>query len=103
MEKDKINLEDEKNDDIFIQYYFSSDSMALKKMIFEIPVDSVSIIINYVENNYEQKKLLPEYTTLSIKHPKDSITIGLSFSKQVINNEKTHVFSVPEQYENCNK
>ena len=103
IEKDKINLEDEKNDDIFIKYYFSADSMALKKMVFEIPVDSVSIAINYVETGIEQNRLVPEYTTLRICHPKDTITVGLSFSKQSVNNKKTHAFSVPSQYENCNK
>jgi hypothetical protein len=103
IEKDKIDLEDEKNDDIFIKYYFSSNEMALKKMIFEIPVDSVSITVNYVETGLDDDKMVPEYTTLSIVHPKDSITIGLSYSKQEINNSKTHVFSVPDQYENCNQ
>lgn len=103
IEKDKIDLEDEKNDDIFIQYYFTADSMDLKKMMIEIPVDSVSILINYVETEMEENKRVPEYTTLSIKHPKDSAVIGLSFSRQSVNNRRDHVFSVPDNYENCNK
>ncbi|MFK8039607.1 MAG: DUF4292 domain-containing protein [Crocinitomicaceae bacterium] len=103
IEKDKIDLENEKNDDIFIKYFFSSDSLALKKMIFEIPIDSVSIAINYVESSIEDNILIPEYTTVNIKYPKDTITIGLSYSKHAINNPKKHIFSVPNHYENCNK
>lgn len=103
IEKDKINLEDEKNDDIFIMYYFSSEDMSLKKMQFDIPVDTVSIAIHYVETSVVENQLVPEYTTLSVNHPKDSIVIGLNFSKQDVNNSRSHVFSVPDQYENCNK
>lgn len=103
IEKDKMDLANEKNDDIFIKYFFSADSLALKKMIFEMPLDSVSIAINYVESTFKENQLVPEYTTVNIKHPKDTITIGLSYSKQTINNPKKHIFSVPDHYENCNK
>jgi len=103
IEKDKMDLENEKNDDIFIKYYFSPDSLTLRRMIFEIPIDSVSITINYVELEKEQNIKVPKYTTVNIIHPKDTITIGLSYSKQGINNPKSHFFSVPSQYENCNK
>ncbi len=103
IEKDKIDLENEKNDDIFIKYYFSGDSLALRKMIFEIPIDSVSITINYVELEQEENTTVPNYTTVNIIHPKDSITIGLSYSKQSVNARKRQVFSVPAHYENCNK
>lgn len=103
IEKEKMNLENEKNDDIFIKYYFSSDSLVLKKTVFEVPVDSVSITINYVESILENNFLVPEYTTLIIKHPKDSINIGLSYGKQIVNKPKKQFFSVPSHYENCNK
>lgn len=102
IEKDKIDLENEKNDDIFIKYFFSADSLALKKMIFEIPLDTVSITINYVESSFKENQRIPEYTTVNIEHLKDTISIGLSYSKHTINNPKKHIFSVPSHYENCN-
>ena len=103
IEKDKIDLDNEKNDDIFIKYYFNPETLSLRRMIFEIPVDSVSITINYVELEKEENFEIPKYTTVSIVHPKDTIAIGLSYSKQSVNHRKSHVFSVPGHYENCNK
>lgn len=102
IEKDKINLEDAKNDDIFMQYYFSPDSLELVKQVIEIPMDTVSITVNYVEKIRKDNELVPEYTTLIIQHPKETIKIGLSYNKQAINKRKSHVFSVPDRYENCN-
>ena len=103
IEKDKINLDDDKNDDIFMRYYFSADSLELVKQIIEIPFDTVSISINYVEKTIEDDRVVPEYTTLVINHPKDTIKIGLSYNKQSIDRRKNHVFNIPQQYENCNQ
>jgi len=102
LEKDKINLENEKNDVIYLKYYFSPDSLALVKQIIEIPVDSFSVTINFVEKIKEDGRDVPEYTTVVIDHPKETIKVGISYNKQIINKRKAHVFSVPEQYENCN-
>ena len=103
IEKEKINVDNDKLDDIFIKYYFSASSLALKKIIFEVPSDSVSISINYVESIQESTFNVPEYTTLTIAMPSDTLSIGLSYSKQSVNNRREHIFSVPDHYENCNK
>ncbi|MFD1553159.1 hypothetical protein DNU06_12575 [Putridiphycobacter roseus] len=103
IEKEKMDVDNEKLDDIFIKYYFSASSLALKKIIFEVPSDSVSIAINYVESIVEADYLLPDYTTLVISMPKDTLSIGLSYSKQSVNNRRDHIFSVPDHYENCNQ
>lgn len=103
IEKDKINLDNNKNNDIFMQYYFSPDSLNLIKMNIEIPGDSVSIAINYLEFKLINGYKVPELTTMSITHPKDTIIVQLDYSKTKINQPKTIKFSVPQSYEDCYK
>jgi len=103
IEEDKINLDNNKNDNIYIQYYFTPDSLNLAKMHIEIPADSVSININYVETKLVDGISVPELTTMTIVHPKDSITVQLDYSKVKLNQRKTIKFSVPNNYEDCNK
>ncbi len=102
IEKDKMDLEDEKNDDIFMKYYFSPDSLDFVRQTIEIPFDTVSITINYAERLWKNGRNFPEYTTIVIQHPKEMIKIGLSYNKQAVGKKRSHIFSVPEQYENCN-
>lgn len=103
IENDKMNVDKEKNNNIYMQYYFTPDSLDLVKMHIEIPADSVSINIHYVETKMVNGHKVPELTTMSIVHPKDSITVHLDYSKIKINQPKTIKFSVPENYDDCNK
>ena len=103
IENDKINVDNEKNDAIFMQYYFKPQTFELAKMQVEIPSDSVSININYVETKMINGHKVPELTTMTIVHPNDSITVQLDYSKTKINQPKTIMFSVPDNYEDCNK
>ena len=103
IENDRINVENNKNNDIFMQYYFEPKSLQLAKMHIEIPSDSVSININYAESKLVDNQKIPELTTMTIVHPKDSITVKLDYSKIKINHPKTIKFSVPDSYEDCNK
>jgi len=103
IEEDKINLDNDKNDNIYIQYYFTPNSLNLAKMHIEIPADSVSININYVETKLVAGVTVPELTTMTIVHPKDSIIVQLDYSKVRLNQRKTIKFSVPNNYEDCNK
>lgn len=103
IEADKINLDHQKNDNIYMQYYFTPDSLNLVKMHVEIPSDSVSININYVESKLVDGVKVPELTTMTIVHPKDSIVVQLNYSKVRLNQRKTIKFSVPSSYENCNQ
>lgn len=103
IEDDKINIERDKNDNIFMQYYFTPDSLSLAKMHIEIPSDSVSIYINYVESKLVDGIKVPELTTMKIVHPKDSIFIQLDYGKVKLNQPKTIKFSVSKSYEICNQ
>ena len=101
IEKDNINVE--KDDNIYMQYYFSPDSLDLMKMHIEIPSDSVTIDINYVESEIIDGHLVQEKTTMTIVHPRDSINLELDYSKTKINQPKKIKFSVPSSYVDCNQ
>jgi len=103
IDKETLNLDKEKNNDIYIKYYFSPDSLDLVKMNIEIPGDTVSIDINYEQTQVLDTYLVPELTTIKIVHPRDSIFIELDYSKLKINQPKTIKFSVPSTYVDCNK
>lgn len=103
IDKEKLNLNKEKNNDIFIKYYFSPDSLDLVKMNIEIPGDTVSIGVNYDKFQFINNYLVPALTTIKIVHPRDSILIELDYSKVKINQPKTIKFSVPSSYVDCNK
>ena len=103
IDKEKLNLNKEKNNDIFIKYYFSPDSLDLVKMNIEIPGDKVSIGVNYDKFQFINNYLVPALTTIKIVHPRDSIFLELDYSKVKINQPKTIKFSVPSSYVDCNK
>jgi len=103
IDNEKINLEKDKNNDIFIKYYFSPDSIDLVKMNIEIPGDTVSIDVNYIESKIINNSSVPELTTIKIVHPSDSILIELDYARVKINQPKRIKFSVPASYVDCNK
>ncbi|HHB52404.1 MAG TPA: DUF4292 domain-containing protein, partial [Saprospiraceae bacterium] len=101
IEKDKLNVENERNDNIYLQYYFSPDDLSLAKMHIEIPSDTVSIYVNYLEQTMLDSNLVPKLTTIAVSNPRDSIVMQLDYSKTKINQPKTIQFSVPPSYEDC--
>lgn len=103
IEKDKLNTEHERNNNIYMQYYFTPDSLDLAKMHIEIPSDTVSIYVNYLEQTKVNDFDVPKLTTIAIINPRDSIVMQLEYSKTKINYPKTIQFSVPSSYENCKK
>jgi hypothetical protein len=103
IDNDKLNLDKEKNNDIFIKYYLSPDSVNLVKMNIEIPGDTVRIDVNYEKSQLIDNFEVPELTTIKIVHPRDSIFLELNYSKVKINQPKTIKFSVPSTYVDCNK
>ena len=103
IDNEKLNLDKDKNNDIFIKYYFSPDSIDLVKMNIEIPADTVTIDINYEKSQVIDNYLIPDLTSIKIVHPEDSIFLKLRYTKLKINQPKTIKFSVPSNYVNCNE
>ncbi|HIP35852.1 MAG TPA: DUF4292 domain-containing protein [Crocinitomix sp.] len=103
IEKEKLKTENERNDNIYMQYFFTPDSLNLAKIHIEIPADTVSIYVNYLEQKTINSVIVPELTTIAINSPKDSIILQLDYSKTKVNVPKNIQFSVPSNYENCNQ
>jgi hypothetical protein len=103
IDNETLNLDKDKNNDIFIKYYFSSDSVDLVKMNIEIPGDTVTIDVNYETSQIIDNFTVPKLTTIKIVHPRDSIFIELDYTKLKINQPKTIKFSVPSSYVDCYK
>jgi hypothetical protein len=101
IEKDKLNIENERNDNIYLQYFFSPDDLSLAKMHIEIPADTVSIYVNYLEQSMIDSNFVPKLTTIAVTNPRDSIVMQLDYTKTKINVPKTIQFSVPPSYEDC--
>lgn len=101
--KETLNLDKEKNKDIFIKYYFSPDSVDLVKMNIMIPGDTVSIDVNYLKSQKINEFVVPELTTIKIKHPRDTFLLELDYSRVKINQPKKIKFTVPTSYVNCNQ
>jgi hypothetical protein len=101
IEKDKLNIENERNDNIYLQYFFSPDDLSLAKMHIEIPTDTVTIYVNYLEQAIIDSNLVPKLTTIAVTNPRDSIVMQLDYTKTKINVPKTIQFSIPQSYEDC--
>jgi len=102
IEKDKLNTENKRNNNIYMQYFFSPDDLSLAKMHIEIPADTVTIYVNYLEQTIIDSNMVPKLTTIAITNPRDSIVMQLDYTKTKINVPKTIQFSVPSSYEDCN-
>lgn len=102
IEKDKLNTENKRNNNIYMQYFFSPDDLSLAKMHIEIPADTVTIYVNYLEQTMIDSNMVPKLTTIAINNPRDSIVMQLDYTKTKINVPKTIQFSVPSSYEDCN-
>ena len=85
-----------------MQYFFSPDDLSLAKMHIEIPADTVTIYVNYLEQTMIDSNMVPKLTTIAINNPRDSIVMQLDYTKTKINVPKTIQFSVPSSYEDCN-
>ena len=103
IENDKLKNNNENSDDIFMQYYFTPDSLNLAKIHIELPYDTVSVFINYLETDVVDTYKVPKYTTVKIINPKDSVMLQLDYNRIQINEPKELQFSIPDNYENCNK
>ena len=97
---DKDRLKDETGD-IFIQYYMDCDSKDLKRVDIQLPADTTSISIEYLERELIDGFNAPKSTQLSIVHPSDSIKIKLEYSSSRINEIKEISINIPESYEEC--
>jgi len=89
------------DDNIFVQYYLNTNTHHLDRISIQVPSDTVSIDINYINRQPYETFYLPEQTQIKIVHPKDSIFIGLDYGNVKLNERKVIDINIPESYVKC--
>lgn len=101
--KREIKKMERKNfDDFILKYYFTDDTLGIKKMEIENNKDSTFIVVNYKTKKKVENYWVPNEVEISIVTKKNSIFILLNYEKIEINQEQEIYFTIPENYEVCN-
>lgn len=101
--KREIKKMERKNfDDFILKYYFTEDTLGIKKIEIENNKDSTFIVINYKTKKNVENFWIPDEVEISINTKKNSIFIVLNYEKIEINQEQEIYFTIPENYEACN-
>jgi hypothetical protein len=101
IDKDRQDRLKDETGDILIQYYMDCDSYDLKRVDIQLPADTTSISIQYLERELIDGFNAPKSTIVNIAHPRDSVTIKLDYSSSRINEIKEISINIPESYEEC--
>jgi hypothetical protein len=101
--KREIKKMERKNfDDFILKYYFSNDSLGIKKLEIENNKDSTFVVINYKSKKLIENYLIPQEVDIQISTKKNNILIRLNYEKIEVNQEQEIYFTIPENYESCN-
>ena len=101
--KREIKKMERKNfDDFILKYYFSNDSLGIKKLEIENNKDSTFVVINYKSKKLIENYLIPQEVDIQISTKKNNIFIRLNYEKIEVNQEQEIYFTIPENYESCN-
>ena len=101
--KREIKKMERKNfDDFILKYYFTNDSLGIKKIEIENNKDSTFIIVNYKTKKKIENYWIPDEVEISISTKKNKIFILLNYEKIEVNQEQEIYFTIPENYEACN-
>ncbi|NOQ70448.1 MAG: DUF4292 domain-containing protein [Crocinitomix sp.] len=98
LENDRLNLED---DVMLIQYHMDSASLNVFQTNIEVPSDTTSIQIDYLESKMEEGFRVPEATNIYITNPKDTLEIQLNYGSVKINNRSKIKIKIPSSYVEC--
>jgi hypothetical protein len=100
LENDRLNLED---DLMLIQYHMDAKTLAVFQTNIEVPSDTTSIQIEYLETKMEDGFKVPESTTINITNPKDTLEIKLNYASVKINKPSEIKIKIPDSYVECTK
>ena len=100
--KREIKKMERKNfDDFILKYYFTDDTLGIKKMEVENNKDSTFIVITYKEKKKIDGFWIPTEVEVQISTKKNNINIVLQYDKIEVNQEQEIYFTIPENYEAC--
>jgi hypothetical protein len=99
--RDLRRIGDDKEGDIFIQYYLNTETHHLDRIAIQVPSDTVTIDIDYQNRIAYDNFYLPEKTKIKIVQPSDSIFIDLDYKNVKLNECKDIGINIPESYVKC--
>ena len=101
--KREIKKMERKNfDDFILKYFFTNDTLGIKKIEIENNKDSTFIVVNYKKKKKIENFRVPDEVEISISTKKNNILILLNYEKIEVNQEQEIYFTIPENYEHCN-
>jgi hypothetical protein len=86
---------------MIIQYHLSPDSLDLTKIDIQVPSDSTSIKIEFLERAITEGISFPSLTRIEIITPKDTVTIQLSYGTIKLNEPGEILIKIPENSVEC--
>ncbi len=100
LEQDKFEVDDE-DGDMLIKYLMNGKTLLVDRIEVEIPSDTASITIEYLQRKEEDGIMVPEETLVRIKHPKDSVTIKMNYGSTKLNEPRKIDIKIPDDYPPC--
>lgn len=100
LENDRLNIED---DVMLIQYHMNTKTLNVFQTNIEVPSDTTSIQIDYLETKLEQGFRVPESTVIYIANARDTLEIKLNYASVKINDPSEIKIKIPDSYVECNK
>lgn len=98
LENDRLDI---KEDLVLIQYHMNGESMNLERIEMEVPADTTSISIHYIEQKEVDRFTLPEQTEITINHPRDIVKLKLNYATVKLNDPRRIQIKIPEDYNAC--
>ena len=86
-----------------IQFHMDAKTLAVFQTNIEVPSDTTSIQIAYLETKIEESFKVPESTIINITNPKDTLEIELNYASVKINKPSEIKIKIPDSYFECNK
>jgi len=88
-------------DDYVIKYFFTDDSLGIKKIELFNPADSTHIFVEYLKKKIHDGFALPKEIEMRILTAKNNVFILLDYDRIEINQPQEIYFTIPENYEHC--
>lgn len=99
--RDLRKIDQDGEDNIFVQYYLNTETLELDKIGIQVPTDTVTIDIDFKTRELVDSLMFPKQTSIKIVHPRDSIFIDLDYGSIKINERKEIDINIPPSYVKC--
>lgn len=89
------------SEDLYIQYFLTSDAKHLRKVMIESPKDTTSIKVNYIGRELVNGFSIPTEGDIAVETPRDTITIKFKYNRTEVNDPRVLYLAIPKKYGEC--